>query len=490
MKVFNNGTKFNDVLTKNIIEKWDTNIILDGATGSGKTYFVEHNLYEYCKWNNKKILFLCNRTALYEDVLLEKEILKLKNLEIMLYQTLQNKLINREKIKYYDYIVCDEFHYVLTDALFNIYTDITYDWLKNQEKSIKIFMSGTGGNIFCKLIEDNLVDKKHIYRIPYDYSYANIKFYKKISNVYDIIDDVLQTTNEDKIIYFANSIQRAKNVYKQFKEYSVFRCSNTIKDDEADKLNNIECIKTYNKDLITFDNRVLITTKALDNGITLKDKNIKHIISDIFDLDSAQQCLGRKRLIDSNDKCTFYVMNYDKKALGNFKGGLHKILNPIELLVEDEQEFNKKYENDRKFHSDYIYYENGIRKYNKLAYWKMKNENEIIEKAEEKGYMLQFLINLCAKIDYCKLEYLEEYEMKDEFQLYLQDITGKKLFKGEQEELINKISLKDKRGRLQTSLKSINIYLQENYEYTLVSTKESKGNNRGKRYWIITKGIN
>ena len=79
MKVFNNGTKVNDVLTKNIIEKWDTNIILDGATGSGKTYFVEHNLYEYCKWNNKKILFLCNRTALYEDVLLEKEILKLTN---------------------------------------------------------------------------------------------------------------------------------------------------------------------------------------------------------------------------------------------------------------------------------------------------------------------------------------------------------------------------------------------------------------------------
>ena len=80
--------------------------------------------------------------------------------------------------------------------------------------------------------------------------------------------------------------------------------------------------------------------------------------------------------------------------------------------------------------------------------------------------------------------------MKDEFQLYLEEITDKKLFKEEQEELINKISLKDKRGRLQTSLKSINIYLQENYEYTLVTTKESKGNNRGKRYWIIIKGIN
>ena len=44
---FKIGTKFNDVLTNEVIENWDGNVILDGATGSGKTYFIENNLY-YC----------------------------------------------------------------------------------------------------------------------------------------------------------------------------------------------------------------------------------------------------------------------------------------------------------------------------------------------------------------------------------------------------------------------------------------------------------
>ena len=57
MKKYSKGTKFNEVLTKEVIENWKGNVILDGATGCGKTYFVEHNLHEYCVWNNKNILF-------------------------------------------------------------------------------------------------------------------------------------------------------------------------------------------------------------------------------------------------------------------------------------------------------------------------------------------------------------------------------------------------------------------------------------------------
>ena len=35
-------------------------IILDCATGSGKTYFVLNVLGNWCKLNNKRILYLCN----------------------------------------------------------------------------------------------------------------------------------------------------------------------------------------------------------------------------------------------------------------------------------------------------------------------------------------------------------------------------------------------------------------------------------------------
>ncbi len=100
MNIFEIGIKFNDVLTSEIIETWDgNNIILNGATGSGKTYFIENNLHEYAKKYCRTILFLCNRKALYEEISLRKEKLRLHNIEVMLYQTLQEQIKNGDIIQ-------------------------------------------------------------------------------------------------------------------------------------------------------------------------------------------------------------------------------------------------------------------------------------------------------------------------------------------------------------------------------------------------------
>ena len=71
------------------------------------------------------------------------------------------------------------------------------------------------------------------------------------------------------------------------------------------KINQPDCIKHISNNYITFEKRILIATKALDNGVDLKDTEIKHIVTDIFDLDSAVQCLGRKRIQNVNDTCNF-----------------------------------------------------------------------------------------------------------------------------------------------------------------------------------------
>jgi KaiC/GvpD/RAD55 family RecA-like ATPase len=62
-----NKNTFNDLITPEIINKWKkgTGIILNGGTGTGKTYFVIHNLADKCLTEGKKILYLCNRTALF-----------------------------------------------------------------------------------------------------------------------------------------------------------------------------------------------------------------------------------------------------------------------------------------------------------------------------------------------------------------------------------------------------------------------------------------
>lgn len=487
MKKFKIGTKFNDVITKEDIKSWGTdNIILNGATGSGKTYFIENNLHTYAEENFKSILFLCNRTALYHEILLEKEHLGLNCMDVMLYQTLQSKLRDKEQIPQYNFIACDEFHYVLTDAMFNKYTDLTYDWIISQETTSKIFMSGTAENIFNKLKKDKVVKEENEYIIPYSYAYVKeCKIYKEKADVFNIINNILNTTN-DKIIYFANSTDFALEVYRQFKDEAYFRCSTSSKNEIAKELNDVECIETINRGLITFNKRLLITTKALDNGINIKDKKIKHIICDVFDLESAQQCLGRKRIIDDDDTCTFYIRNYDKKAIGNFKGGLNKNYNPVELFVEHREEFEEKYGQDRDFHTPYIYNVGDKRQYNKLAYWKMICDSSDIEAMELITYKELFLGRLGDTMtNVIDLEELEKYKLKGELELYLDEIKNTKLNKEKQEELINKIGLVDKRGRLQRSISQLNAYLIENYSLSIISKRVPIDNKRI-TVWIIS----
>lgn len=493
------GTKFNNVLTDKVIESWEgKNVILNGATGSGKTYFIENGLHDYASRNFKNILFLCNRTALYRDVLLEIKETSLYNIEAILYQTLQEKIKDKESIGHYDYIVCDEFHYVLTDAMFNIYTDLTYNWIISQTDSTKIFMSGTGQTIFNLLKHKNIVKEENEYYIPYDYSYADLVFYDKKENTFDIINHVL-TKTDDKVIYFANSTDMALKVYNQFKDDANFRVSESCKDEEANKLNEPDCIQTYNRNLITFDNRLLISTKCLDNGINIVDRQVKHIICDVFDLESAQQCLGRKRKIDKDDRVTFYIRDYDKKSLRNFKGSLNKELNPLHLFIKNRDKFDNdnKYGKNREFHSNYIFNDGEIRKYNKLAYVKMLSESNDIKIAQKVGYAMLFLTRLGDTIN--SVKYFDElnikpYELKDELTLYLEDLIGIRLYdKEKQDELINKINLTDSKGRQLKSIKSLKGYLEETYNLSIISTRDKrkkldngKNNpNRDKTYWEI-----
>ncbi|BCZ47601.1 hypothetical protein psyc5s11_36680 [Clostridium gelidum] len=500
---FDIGTKFNDVITEDVIESWGTdNVILNGATGSGKTYLIENNLHTYAEDNFKSILFLCNRTALYQQVLLEVKEEGLHNIEVMLYQTLQSKLKEKQNISRYNFIACDEWHYVLSDAMFNKYTDLTYDWIIDQKDSCKIFMSGTAENIFNKLKVDEIVKEEHEYIIPYSYDYVKeCKFFKEKCDVFDIINHIL-TTTDDKVIYFVNSTDFAIEVYKQFKDNCIFRCSTHSKNTQAKELNDVDCIKGHSRDLITFDKRILITTKALDNGIDIRDKNVKHIICDVFDLESAQQCLGRKRKIDDNDTCTFYIRNYSKKAIGSFKGGLNKNYNPVELFVEQRKEFEEKYGQDRDFHTPYIYNEGDKRKYNKLAYWKMICDSSDIATMELITYKELFLQRLGDTMtNVIDLEELEKMKLKSELELYLEDIKCEKLFKDskddQQKKLIDMIDIRDKRNRQQSSPKQLNAYLQVNFQMSLMKDRDRNRNledgsinpNRDKTYWMVIDGI-
>ncbi|WP_394883977.1 DEAD/DEAH box helicase family protein [Clostridium butyricum] len=497
---FEIGTKYNDVITEKVIVSWGKdNIIFNGATGSGKTYFVENNLYKYCSERNKRILYLCNRKPLFKEVTDRiNECSKTNIIDVMLYQVLEKKLTKNELIHKYDYIVCDEFHYVMADAMFNMYTDITYDYITSQDDACVIFMSGTAKPIFNKLKHDGIVKDEREYIIPYSYSYIEeLQFYVSRNSTMDIIENILNTTN-DKIIYFSNSTSFALEVFKRFKKQSVFRCSESSRNYEARQLNDVDAIKQYDENLITFDKRLLVATKVIDNGINLEDKSIKHIITDVFDLESLQQCIGRKRVKGVTDTCKLYIRNYTKSELSGFKVNILGKFNPVNLFVTDEEEFEKIHGMNRAFHSDFIYWENGVRKYNKLGYWKMLNEIALIEFMEKDSYSNVLLKELGDTIINVVDTY-EEQQLINETnkELYIKKIIGKKLYSKskEKDEFIERLAFTNKNNRLIKSFNGINEYLNMKYDgkYNLTSgtdwnrtTEDGSENLKyGKAYWTI-----
>ena len=61
--------------------------------------------------------------------------LGLKNVCLMSYQALEQKIKAKAVIPYYNYIVSDECHYFTSDAEMNEDTNISYRWVKDREKS-------------------------------------------------------------------------------------------------------------------------------------------------------------------------------------------------------------------------------------------------------------------------------------------------------------------------------------------------------------------
>lgn len=71
--------RFSDLIEDKYKSWKDTRIILDGGTGSGKTYFVLNKIGKYAKECNCKILYLCNRSKLRDQTYGDIKKLKLQD---------------------------------------------------------------------------------------------------------------------------------------------------------------------------------------------------------------------------------------------------------------------------------------------------------------------------------------------------------------------------------------------------------------------------
>lgn len=441
-------------------------------------------------------MFLVNRTRLKDQFQREiEQDNKGDTIEIFLYQKIESKLGREKNATFkdeYGYIVCDEFHYFLTESLYNSNTENSFKLIMAHSDKTRIFMSATADITidFFKFKQIDFIS----YSVPHDYSHIKeLLFYRNEK----VLEKYLSKVRKgQKVIAFFTQATKAYELHKRFED-SMFVCAE----------GNSDYKKYVNKDRVkqmlekeTFEEMFLFTTSTLDNGINLLNKKIKYIVCDIQDMDVLIQCLGRKRIIDNTDKVTVIIRNITDKEIGQRIRNKNRIINPATYLLENGSiAYMDKYK--RNHNNPIIYVEpnkdrtnpeffvNELRLFKECA--DIKNLKLLQETTN--GYV-EYIKNKLQKESYTMLDETHE---KATLSDYLDSIIGKRLYKDKQEEFIKMINLRDGRNRLQRGCRQFNEYFTENELHYSVKDKlkdnkrklenNEPNPNYTKTYWVLAK---
>lgn len=324
-------------------KNWHGIVAFDAGTNSGKTYFILKVLLPWAHKKHKRILFLCNRDALRNQI--ESDVFRLGRVEfsceyyddelgtdvpgievenkyehtirVETYQWLETFLQKdmdaaKTFLRAFDYIVSDEYHYMVTDASFNDHVDMSYEAIKELWSTRTcIFMSATARPFFDYWERQGLIPEGQHYCLPMDYQFvSSVKFFY---NGDDELDIIRRVQEGEKILVFVETIAKLRKMRDRLKaegiEDVVCLCSKYRPEArEFDKLDNVL------KDA-TLLHQVTLTTSTLYNGVDIKDPALKYIVSELWNPIANTQILGRKRPLSAEDTCVVYFQHYPKDRL-------------------------------------------------------------------------------------------------------------------------------------------------------------------------------
>lgn len=481
--------RVSEVITRDEIEKWNLGelITIDANTGAGKSYFIKNGLYEYAKSKGLKILMLVHRNNCKYQFKDELETdMKTDIIDLMTYQSIENKELrnNNCDLSQYQYIVSDEFHYFMSDSKFNKFTDISLNKILEASNSTRIFMSATG-DVVKRYIKGHRGFDIREYEIPRDYSIIEkLNFFENDNAIEVLLKQMLETTT-DKAIVFINSVEKCYQLHKKFEKYSVFNCSTSnamYKHVDSEKIENI--LKNEK-----FEERILFTTVCMDAGVNIEDKELKHIICDVKDIGIMQQCVGRKRAIDDEDRMTVYIKNMNNNSLGGF---ITKYKNKVKMAnyhkTHTVKEFLEEYPREQD-HSEIIYdlpadEDTCTKRINEQMYYKYKTDivllDRIVKKNGNDAYK-KYIAELFKQEEYGMLKNGEE---EDELLNYLKNSVGHVMLRPkDRQELIKNIDVRSD-GHLLKTKETLNDALEErSIPYRIISFPTSMMiNGKQRRY--------
>lgn len=324
-----------------------TKVFIESPTGTGKTSFIINTLLPYAAKHNRSILYIGNRVAIKEQT---ENILECNCPQLMYdlhpksgettfwypqtYTCItllnyQSALSFKKEYQYY-YVIFDEVHFFLEDALFNAKTSKIYDYLMTKYMdSVNIFMSATIGEfveLFDKTYknytpphivdkyseEENNINKHAMYHWNlrhYINTYARPSYHVVLYDKNDYLYDAIRKTPKDeKWLIFVSSKHNGDLLKKDLSNKTNKKCCFLTAQSKKTKTWETLVETSY------FNEDVLIATKVLDNGVNIKSSSIKHVVVPFSDSTEFIQMIGRRRILNDDH----YDSHSDEKT--NSKG--------------------------------------------------------------------------------------------------------------------------------------------------------------------------
>ncbi len=332
----------------------NTPVLIEAQTGSGKTSFVMKKIIPRAVRENQNVIMLVNRVAIasqqkrrwmelsgdprkddFTEIGLQKVSL-FGNVAIMTYHSLHSFLKdegNKAWLSRVKYVICDEIHFMVADALFNAYTYFAlYQVVRTFSHAVRIYLTATGWDIaylLSELEERNyppIMDRvigttlplhpvRYVYRA--DYSHYNIEFFDKLD---DLRESIVKSPDE-KWLVFCDSKGNGKEFLEKLQKDKT-RALYLDRDSKKDAAWSQLIVNEK------YPEQCLITTAVLDCGANIHDPEVRHIVVCADNRTAMMQMVGRKRL-DDNETVTVHIMNPSNKSLSSRRNQLSRMLKYI-----------------------------------------------------------------------------------------------------------------------------------------------------------------
>lgn len=346
----NKRVYISDEITKEKISELKNGIHMVGAeVGSGKTTFIEKVLIHQAIKEGKRILIVAHRKSLVRQIAksvgfnvdynkdksfffgaskdeegntlddAREEILD--SVCITTYQRIEmvvkyvknpknwNKQVSDGWSPYdFDYIACDEPHYIVTDAAYNFNTIYSLDFLKECAKLDKKVFLLTGTPKPLTYINFGEGVNINVIRLPNSLNH-NVEDITISKQSYLDMLLVARARNGEKAVVFVSSASVGVDLRDRLIADGIsagFVCADgNYKAKEMDISLKEEIIEER-----TFDVQIAVLTSVMNTGISIEKSNVKNVFMiGVFSPIEIQQSVARLRVSEDQKKVNLYIAN-------------------------------------------------------------------------------------------------------------------------------------------------------------------------------------